>query len=455
MSGDDRTKAYDREDLGDVMLMLRAAAANKGLDMSDAFESYAGRGRDANLGIMQKGRFCSAMTDMFKRLTSDQQSLRTICRAYGTGDPDPRDPSGYVQVQYKQFAVDFDDVRLPSFRGPEVEALGPLLPALQQLRLFATRQKLDLTDAFEEAAGKGRDAQLGIMAKNRFRAAMGAMFKGECGHEILNGICRAYGTGDKDLRDPGGYQKVMFKEFALDFDNMAPPVVLEPSPEEELMASLRTMRLFAQDKRLDLTDFFESYAGTGREAQLGLMPKNRFQAAVCDIFKGTTVPMRVLDMIATTYGAGDADPREPGEYLKVQWKKFAVDFDRIDVPAEKARQPFAPGMVDALSDLKGEAVRRKLDMTNCFEEFAGSGVDYNLGVMYKGRFCSALSVLFPSISISDELLHRICAAYPAGDPDLSPTGGAQKVQWRQFAIDFDEEVPEPWHAGKAPPPRSL
>tara|TARA_B110001452_G_C15239045_1_gene429046 strand:- start:1931 stop:3241 length:1311 start_codon:yes stop_codon:yes gene_type:complete len=436
--------------------MLRAAAANKGLDMSDAFESYAGRGRDANLGIMQKGRFNAAMTDMFKRLAADQQSLRTICRAYGTGDPDPREPGGYMQVQYKQFALDFDDVRLPSFRGPDVDALGPLLPALQQLRLFATKQKLDLTDAFEEAAGKGRDAQLGIMAKNRFRAAMGAMFKGECGFEVLNGICRAYGTGDKDPRDPSGASmKVLFKEFALDFDNMQPPAVNEPSPEAELMASLRQMRLFAQDKRLDLTDFFESYAGKGREAQLGLMPKNRFQAAVCDIFKGMTVPMRVLDLIATTYGAGDADPREPGEYLKVQWKKFAVDFDRIDVPPEKARQPFSQDMVDALSDLKGEAVRRKLDMTNCFESYAGGGVDYNLGVMQKGRFCSALAVLFPSISLSDALLRRICAAYPAGDPDQSPAGGTMKVQWRQFAIDFDESIPEPWHAGKAPPPRSL
>ena len=33
--------------------------------------------------------------------------------------------------------------------------------------LDGIHQKLDLTDAFEEAAGKGRDAQLGLMAKNR------------------------------------------------------------------------------------------------------------------------------------------------------------------------------------------------------------------------------------------------------------------------------------------------
>jgi hypothetical protein len=41
---------------------------------------------------------------------------------------------------------------------------------------------------------------------------------------------------------------------------------------------MQHLRLAAQDLRLDMTDFFESYAGKGREGQLGIMPKNRFQA---------------------------------------------------------------------------------------------------------------------------------------------------------------------------------
>ena len=45
-----------------------------------------------------------------------------------------------------------------------------------------------------------------------------------------------------------------------------------------------------------MTDFFESYAGKGREAQLGIMPKNRFQAAMTDMFKGTAIQMRTLDL---------------------------------------------------------------------------------------------------------------------------------------------------------------
>ena len=40
---------------------------------------------------------------------------------------------------------------------------------------------------------------------------------------------------------------------------------------------MQQLRLAAQDTRLDMTDAFESYAGKGREGQLGIMPKNRFQ----------------------------------------------------------------------------------------------------------------------------------------------------------------------------------
>ena len=81
-------------------------------------------------------------------------------------------------------------------------------------------------------------------------------------------------------------------------------------------------------------------------------------------------------------------------------------------------------------------MRCKLDMTNCFEEYAGSGVDYNLGVMRKNRFRSCLAILFPSVQLSSELLDKICDAYSAGDPDLSPAGGFCKVRWREFAVDF-------------------
>ena len=144
---------------------LREAARSKRLDMTDAFESYAGKSREANLGVMAKGRFQAAMGDIFKGIP--YAALKVISREYGAGDPDPRDPGGFMQVKWKQFAIDFDEIELAPTRGPDPEDMKDMLPALLQLRRVATKQKLDLTDAFEEAAGKGRDAQLGLMAKNR------------------------------------------------------------------------------------------------------------------------------------------------------------------------------------------------------------------------------------------------------------------------------------------------
>tara|TARA_B100000768_G_scaffold150129_1_gene144740 strand:- start:68 stop:370 length:303 start_codon:yes stop_codon:yes gene_type:complete len=41
-----------------------------------------------------------------------------------------------------------------------------------------------------------------------------------------------------------------------------------------------------------------------------------------------------------------------GEFLKVKWKQFAIDFDDIPVPEEKAAEPFDEKMIAALSDLK-------------------------------------------------------------------------------------------------------
>ena len=47
------------------------------------------------------------------------------------------------------------------------------------------------------------------------------------------------------------------------------------------------------------------------------------QAAMTDMFKGTAIQMRTLDLIATTYGTGDPDPREPGKlyslWLHLLW----------------------------------------------------------------------------------------------------------------------------------------
>ena len=116
--------------------------------MSDAFEAVAGPGVMTNMGVMPKGRFQAAMGDIFKGIP--QSVLTVISREYGTGDPDRRDPGGFMQVRFKQFADDFDAIELRKEEGPSIEEMGDMIPLMVKLRQVATKQKLDLTDAFEE-----------------------------------------------------------------------------------------------------------------------------------------------------------------------------------------------------------------------------------------------------------------------------------------------------------------
>jgi len=200
----------------------------------------------------------------------------------------------------------------------------------------AIKQKLDLTDAFEEAAGKGRDASVGLMAKNRFATCLGLMFKGEVTKEAIGAICSAYGAGDPDPREPGTFTQVQFKEFALDFDNLVIPPEREPTGLELMSEAQRQemtrLRVAARNKKLDLTDAFSEYAGTGMEANCGRMAKNRFQCAMGTIFNGIDLKRDVLIAICEAYATGDPDPSEEGGHMKVRWKQFAIDFDDFPMP---------------------------------------------------------------------------------------------------------------------------
>ena len=150
---------------------------------------------------------------------------------------------------------------------------------LRQLRLVAQHKKLDLSDALEEVAGSSLNAKMGEMSRNRFSSALGDMFGGELTQATLKAICDTYGCGDPDRRS-GGYQEVWFKQFAADFDNIRPAAEAAPVVGDELRAALVALRVGAAGQKLDLTDAFESYAGTGREAAIGIMPKGRFRSAM-------------------------------------------------------------------------------------------------------------------------------------------------------------------------------
>jgi len=321
------------------------------------------------------------------------------------------------------------------FRDPKV------LEQIKALRAVAINKQIDMTDAFSEYAGTGKDARLGIMAKNRFRSALGSIFQGmNIDPKVLKQICVLYGTGDPDAYEPGTQMGVLWKQFAIDFDEVPLTEIQSASKlDPQLISFLQGLKLAAVNSRLDMTDAFSEVAAPA-DANLGIMTKNRFRSALGTIFKTTPIPPEVLTRICATYAAGDPDPREPGTCVKVLWKQFAIDFDEIPVLVERKQgSPDAP-LVELLRALKKIAVSKRLDLSDSFEAYVPAGArDVNLGVMPKCRFRAAMGQFFTGIS--DGLLAAICAAYGVGDPDDKEPGTFAKVLWKQFAADFDALTP--------------
>ena len=42
-----------------------------------------------------------------------REAISAICKNYRAGDPDPREPGTGMQVQFKEFALDFDNFVVP------------------------------------------------------------------------------------------------------------------------------------------------------------------------------------------------------------------------------------------------------------------------------------------------------------------------------------------------------
>ena len=82
------------------------------------------------------------------------------------------------------------------------------------------------------------------MPKARFVSAMGFLFAGEISRTLLGAICLQYAAGDIDYTEEGGYQKVRWKQFALDFDEI-PPHQAPMSDFEEILADPRTISQIA------------------------------------------------------------------------------------------------------------------------------------------------------------------------------------------------------------------
>ena len=335
-----------QEDLFVHIQRLRAYAVNKKLDMTDAFEEYCAAGYDKNMGVMDTQRFTSVMGMLFGGELSSAV-LRAICFYYGTGGT-IMGGQDYAQTKWKQFAIDFDNVPLAE-EDPIVDA-PELTYALQKMRAHAVQKRLDLTDAFEEYSGTLQEKNTGIMTKNRFRSTMGTLFRGNLEAEVLNALCAQYGTGDPDPREAGTFRFVRWKQFAIDFDNVAPlPPPPLPDPTPEIVDAMRAMNEYCNLNGIDLAWDFEEYMGGKDKCTSDLMTRQKFCGALGVLLGRATslyqLDKQLLDDICTAYAAGDVEARTaPGygggklQYTHVQWREFALDVNRIQ------SQPYLEGL---------------------------------------------------------------------------------------------------------------
>ena len=295
--------------------------------------------------------------------------LDAICVAYGTGDPDPVEPGSFVKVRSELFATDFDDIPLPGDPGAVVMP-ARWRDAMIDLRDAAGNKQLDLTDAFSEYSGTGREAQIGIMLKDRFRSAMGVLFAGiRLEKALLDAICDAYGTGVPDRR--GGLSKVQgtppplllhftprgptlnpplplppkvrWKQFAIDFDEIPrKPPPPDPDPTDEIYAAMREMNVYTNRNAIDLAEDFENYLGGKDKCASDVMPTGVFKRALGVLLGRATslyqIDEGVLDAICLAYKAGRPLPRDPSQYEAVQWKEFAKDVNNMQA------QPYLNGL---------------------------------------------------------------------------------------------------------------
>ena len=49
-----------------------------------------------------------------------REAISAICKNYRAGDPDPREPGTGMQVQFKEFALDFDNFVVPQEAVPSL-----------------------------------------------------------------------------------------------------------------------------------------------------------------------------------------------------------------------------------------------------------------------------------------------------------------------------------------------
>jgi len=282
---------------------------------------------------------------------------------------------------------------------------------------------------------------------------MGLLFTGFVTGDVLQAICQAYKAGHPDPADEGGYSQVRWKQFAIDFDNV--PLAQEwgelPPCHPALMHELMQLRADAVNRRLDMTDAFEEYAGSLQERNTGIMLKRRFRSTMGLLFQSSNLKHDVLNAICLRYGTGPPDPQEPGTLRQVRWKAFAIDFDEVPpLPPPPPPDP-TPDIVEAMRDMNIYCNINAIDLANDIEEYLGGKDKCSSDVMPRIKFKQALGVLLgraTSLYRHDEaMLDKMCLCYAAGARDPRDPRFYESVQWREFANDVNRIQPQPYLDG--------
>jgi len=312
-----------------AMEKMRAVAVDKMLDMTDALDEMAGTGYDKNVGTMDRQRFVSTLGVLFAGSLS-QEDLKLFCIKYGCDGADPQEPDVQLKVDWKQFAIDFDNIPAPPDPVPDPRRM---MKHLMELRAHAVQMRLDMSDAFEEYTGSLKERNSGTMAKNRFRATMGHLFAGKIDPSVLNEICREYGIGDPDPRE-GGFMRVRWKLFADTFDEVPPmPPPEPPDPTPEILEYMRGMNEYCNLHAIDLENDIEEYLGGKDACTSDLMPTGKFERAIGVLLgkASNSYPheSKMLNLISQCYAAGPKSRRNPLLSEQVQWREFAKDLRAV------------------------------------------------------------------------------------------------------------------------------
>ena len=338
----DQAEQRDMQTLANIaMQKMRAVAVDKMLDMTDALDAAVGSGFDKNLGTMDRQRFTATMGVLFTGSLS-LDDLKLFCIMYGEDGPDPYNPELPLKVNWKQFALDFDEVEPADHREPNPS--GEMMQHLMELRADAVQQRIDMSDAFEEFTGSLKERNSGQMAKNRFRATMGQLFHGNLSPAVLDEICHEYGAGDPDPRE-GGHMRVHAPATA-------PPAAAAPCHR----AHPRPLRF---------------------------PPPAARSASTCHRRLSST---------------GALIRRRPP--LQVRWKQFAHDFDKVPPLPPPAMPDPGPEILGYMQKMNEYCNYHAIDLENDIEEYLGGKDACNSDLMPTGKFERALGVLLGKASNS-------------------------------------------------------